>query len=265
MFYWFEPVLYVDPVARFPETTEKNKPGFFVGFADNVGDVLTFKILNNDLSGVLHRSVVRSVADPIHRNKRVTFKPDTQEVLEKLDTITGATTRNDNQSKQRSRKSNDDVFIRTRSKSRNMNQNIGDRTRSKLQLIQKSGHQSNIFPLHDAVKFEDNRREQEVDLKLELIECRAYQSIILEPKLQCQLDHLRHLHVLDNDEDSQAKTWDCIRVLNYAEERIADDDVDHRCLVEWNDLISHNHGSTSLHYVLATLHLLYPLPRNTNY
>ena len=67
MFYWFEPVLYLDPVAKFPETTER--PGYFVGFADNVGDVLTFKILKNDLSTVLHRSVVRSAADPGHLNK----------------------------------------------------------------------------------------------------------------------------------------------------------------------------------------------------
>jgi hypothetical protein len=35
MFYWFEPFLYLDPVAKFPETTEK--PGFFVGFEDNLG------------------------------------------------------------------------------------------------------------------------------------------------------------------------------------------------------------------------------------
>jgi hypothetical protein len=68
MFYWFEPVLFLDPVAKFPETTEKEKPGFFVGFADNVGDALTFKISKNDLSAVSHRSVVRSTADPMHRN-----------------------------------------------------------------------------------------------------------------------------------------------------------------------------------------------------
>lgn len=42
MFYYFEPVLYLDPVAKFPESTKK--PGFFVVFADNVGDALTFKI-----------------------------------------------------------------------------------------------------------------------------------------------------------------------------------------------------------------------------
>jgi len=34
MFYLFEPVLYLDPVSKFLETTEW--PGYFVGFADNV-------------------------------------------------------------------------------------------------------------------------------------------------------------------------------------------------------------------------------------
>jgi hypothetical protein len=64
MFYLFEPVLYLDPVSKFPESTES--PGYFVGFADNVGNALTFKILKNDLVTVLHRSVVRSAADTYH-------------------------------------------------------------------------------------------------------------------------------------------------------------------------------------------------------
>jgi hypothetical protein len=69
MFYWFEPVLYLDPVSKcqYPETTER--PGYFVVFADNVGDALTFKILKNDLVTVLRRSVVRSAADASHRNR----------------------------------------------------------------------------------------------------------------------------------------------------------------------------------------------------
>jgi hypothetical protein len=69
MFYWLEPILYLDPVLKFPEATER--PGYFVGFADNVGDTLTFKILKNDLVKVLHRNVVRSAADASHRNRRV--------------------------------------------------------------------------------------------------------------------------------------------------------------------------------------------------
>jgi hypothetical protein len=79
MFYWFEPVLYLDPVSKFPETTER--PGYFVGFADNVGDAL-----KNDLVTVLHRSVVRSAADVNHRNRRVSLKSNVQESLKLLDT-----------------------------------------------------------------------------------------------------------------------------------------------------------------------------------
>ena len=56
--------VYLDPVSKFPETT--NKPGYFIDFADNVGDALTFKILKSDLTTVLHRSVVRSAADAKH-------------------------------------------------------------------------------------------------------------------------------------------------------------------------------------------------------
>jgi hypothetical protein len=91
MFYWFEPVLYLDPVSKFqfPETTERIR--YFVGFADNVGDALTFKILKNDLVTVLHRSVVRSAADTSHRNKRVSFKSDVPESLKSLDTKPSAT------------------------------------------------------------------------------------------------------------------------------------------------------------------------------
>jgi hypothetical protein len=73
MFDWFEPVLYLDPVSKFqfPETRER--PGYSVGFAHNVGDALTFKILKNELVTILHRSVVRSAADASHRNRRVSL------------------------------------------------------------------------------------------------------------------------------------------------------------------------------------------------
>jgi hypothetical protein len=84
MVYWFEPVLYLNLVSKFPETTERTR--YFVGFADNVGDALTFKILKNALVTVLHRSVVRSAADANHLNKRVSFKSDVQESLKLLDT-----------------------------------------------------------------------------------------------------------------------------------------------------------------------------------
>jgi outer membrane protease len=76
----------LDPVSKyqFPETKERS--GYFVGFVDNVGDALTFKILKNDLVTVLYRSVVRSAADANHYNRRVSFKSDVQESLKLLDT-----------------------------------------------------------------------------------------------------------------------------------------------------------------------------------
>jgi hypothetical protein len=123
---------------------------------------------------VLHICVDRSAADRTHRNKRVTFKPDTQEALKELDTIPGAAIPSNNQSKQRSRKSNDDLSNRTRSKVGNMDQNIGDRTRSKVEFIYNSGFPSNVFPLYDAVKLEDKRKEKKVNLQLGSIEYKAY-------------------------------------------------------------------------------------------
>jgi hypothetical protein len=70
--------------SKIPEIAERT--GYFVEFADNLVDALTFKILKNDLVTVLHRSVVRSAADANHRNKRVSFKSDVQVSLKLLDT-----------------------------------------------------------------------------------------------------------------------------------------------------------------------------------
>jgi hypothetical protein len=63
----------LDTTAKyyFPETTER--PGYFVGFVDIIGDNLIFKILNGDLVTFLHRRVVISTADVSHLNKRISF------------------------------------------------------------------------------------------------------------------------------------------------------------------------------------------------
>jgi hypothetical protein len=220
----------IDPVAKFPETTEK--PGFFVGSADNVGDILKFKILKNYLSTVLHRSVVRSAADPTYRNERVTLSSDVQQTLDDLDNIPGAAILSDNQPKQISRKLNDEAYNRTRSKTGNIDQNIGDRTWSSIQFIHNSGLQDNVFPLYDAIKFEYKRKGQDGYPQLGLAECRTYQSFIFEPKLQFQLDHLRQMHTLDKLEDDHDRSWECIKLIKYTKERTADDGVGHRCLVE---------------------------------
>ena len=56
-FYWYQPVLTLEIEAKDPMTREE--PGYFVGFAENTGDALTFKILLTDMRTVVVRSVVR--------------------------------------------------------------------------------------------------------------------------------------------------------------------------------------------------------------
>ena len=69
----------------------------------------------------MHQSVVRSAADANHPNKRVTFKPDVQEMINKLDVMPSNLPGNSH-SKQKTRKQNDDVASRTRSKTGHLEQ-----------------------------------------------------------------------------------------------------------------------------------------------
>jgi hypothetical protein len=55
---------------------------------------LTFKILKNDISTVLHRSVVRSAADTYHQSKWVSSNPDVQETISKSDMMPSNVPRN---------------------------------------------------------------------------------------------------------------------------------------------------------------------------
>jgi hypothetical protein len=112
MFYWFESILYLDSVSKFQFTETTERPGYFLGFADDVRDALTFKILKNELVTVLHRSVMRSAADASHRNRRVSFKSDVQESLKLLDTKPIlAFVWKDSHHKHKSRNTNNDLSI----------------------------------------------------------------------------------------------------------------------------------------------------------
>jgi hypothetical protein len=113
MFCWFEPVVYLDPVSKFSEVTERT--GYLVGFTDNVGDALTFKILKHHIVTVLHRNVVTSAADTNHRDERVSFKAYVQESLKSLDTKPSFVWK-DSHHKHKSRKTNNYLSNRTMSK-----------------------------------------------------------------------------------------------------------------------------------------------------
>jgi hypothetical protein len=169
MFYWFEPVLYLDQISnfQFSETTERS--GYFVGFADNVGDALTFKILKNDLVTVLHRIVVRSAADASHWNRRVPFESDVQESLQLLDTKPSSTfVWKDSHHKNKLRKTHNDVSNRTRSKADYINQHVGSIIRSKVHNINVNNLsvQNLFFPLHDAILLQGYGKSQVQDLQL---------------------------------------------------------------------------------------------------
>ena len=84
-------------------------------FAHNVGDVMTFKILNNDLNTVLHRIMVRSAADTNHWNYRASFKSDVQDSIRKLGKKPSVDLRKSN-SKDKSKRLKQLVSARTRSK-----------------------------------------------------------------------------------------------------------------------------------------------------
>jgi hypothetical protein len=198
MFYWFEPVLYLDPVSKFqfPETTER--PGYFARDADNVGDALTFKILKNDLVTVLHRSVVRSEADSIHLNRRVSFKSDVQESLKLLDNKPSLTfVWKDSHHKHKSRKTNNDVSNRTRSKADYTDQHIGSRTWSKMHNINvhNLSIQTLFFPQHDSTLFQGHGKSQAQDFQLGVLECKVYQNVLMNTKSQIDFDCLLQLHM----------------------------------------------------------------------
>ena len=68
-FYFWQPVLFLDHEQSWPSTIECS--GFWVGIAHNIGDFLTFWIVDAESFQVLAHSVVR----PFNCNKQVTWNP----------------------------------------------------------------------------------------------------------------------------------------------------------------------------------------------
>jgi hypothetical protein len=155
---------------------------------------------------VLHRKVFISAADDNHRNKRVSFKPDLQESLKLLDTKPSSTfVWKDSHHKYISRKSDNDVSNRTRSKADYADQYIGGRTRFKLHNvnINNLSAQNLFFPLHDAISFQGYGESQAQDLKLVVMECKVYHTVLLNTKSQVDFDRLLQLHTLDKNEENK--------------------------------------------------------------
>ena len=68
-FSFWEPVLHLDHESTFPHTKERS--GRWVGVSHHVGDIMTYKIIDDQSKHLLHGSVVR----PFGRNRRVKWDP----------------------------------------------------------------------------------------------------------------------------------------------------------------------------------------------
>ena len=73
-YHFYEPIYYLDVEAPFPHSREK--AGYWLGVAHNVGDALTFYVLSDDTQEVLARSVVRSRRNNVDVNHRVHTDPN---------------------------------------------------------------------------------------------------------------------------------------------------------------------------------------------
>ena len=69
-FRFWEPVYYRRHDSSFPSDTHE-EAGHFVGFATSVGDALTYLVLTDNTSKVLHRSTVRWAVPSGTRNLRL--------------------------------------------------------------------------------------------------------------------------------------------------------------------------------------------------
>ncbi len=68
---FWQPILYLDHESSWPSTTER--PGYWVGIAHNIGDILTYWIYDDQTKHVLARSVIRPLH--IHSNQHVNWDP----------------------------------------------------------------------------------------------------------------------------------------------------------------------------------------------
>ena len=86
-FHWYEKVYFRANESSFPSESPEQS-GYFVGFAENVGNALTFAILIIDTNKIIYRSEVRSATDPksinlqsdnwgVHQQD----KPETEEII----------------------------------------------------------------------------------------------------------------------------------------------------------------------------------------
>ena len=245
-FYWMEPVLYLDPNEKFPAS--KEKPGFFVGFADCVGDALTFKILLDDMQTVLHRSVVRSANDPKHRNRRVKFHDEVEEEMNKQDQETGfAQFKEDDE---------DGPVVKSEGIEMQDDAPISGRTRSKVsgtfkveQKVQskdswwKGSTTLVLFATFQLVNYMLNPSFyamtppnilDQIGFKETEVYEKANNEFMSNANLWDKLKYVQALDLLNEEDEPESLLWNCKRVLKHRQvKRQGRSVVEVKC--QWND------------------------------
>jgi hypothetical protein len=96
--------------------------------------------------------------------------------------------------------------------------------------------QNLFFPLHDTILFQGHGKSQAQDLQLGVVECKIYNSVLLNTMSQVDCDRLLQLRMLDNTEEDKDISWECCKVVDYCKEKGDINSSNHKCLVEWNDI-----------------------------
>jgi hypothetical protein len=75
-------------------------------------------------------------------------------------------------------------------------------------------------------------------LQLGVVECKVYHNILLNINSQTDFDRLLQLHMLDQTEENNNKSWECHKVVDCRKEKEIGDvnSSNHKCLVERNDI-----------------------------
>ena len=136
--------------------------------------------------------------------KRVIFKSDVQETLNKLDARPGITSKN-HHPRNKTKILKDDVSTRTRSNSSQVGQNVGTATRSKLQGTSDLSVQGFVFPLHNLIPINGQRRLDVKVLQLGTSEYKMYHSVLMNSKTDFYC--LCNLHMLDIAKVSEDTSW----------------------------------------------------------
>jgi hypothetical protein len=96
--------------------------------------------------------------------------------------------------------------------------------------------QNLFFPLHDATLFQGHGKSKAQDLQLGVLECKVYHNVLMNTKSQVDFDRLLQLHILDQTEEDNDMSWECHKVVDYCKEKGDVNSLNHKCLVEWNNV-----------------------------